>query len=240
MSIVVIVADVRASPGRRGVPRCLAKMPAQMRLVDESASQRDVAQGRFSLQHVLSGQLDAFLDHEGMRWLSEGAPKGAREMRFAELKERAELRDKHRTCDMTIDIGTHFARLPGEQAPSSVWSRSCDFGINLLTQQRGCFKYRAVNRLFVMKLTSSRIEQRDYVVHPFARSRRTWIRYRQRLFEVTIHYRSLPLHSTSDPTAVDLGSHGRDRRNALVQPVHKSLVGSNGFAGANSPCQARL
>jgi hypothetical protein len=69
---------------------------------------------------------------------------------------------------MTVNIGTHFPRLPGAQAPSSVWSRLRDFGINLLPQQRGCFKYRSVNRLFVIKLTNSRIEQRDYVVHPFA------------------------------------------------------------------------
>jgi hypothetical protein len=90
-------------------------------------------------------------------------------MRFAELHKRAEIRDEYWTCDMTVNIGTHFPRLPGAQAPSSVWSRLRDFGINLLPQQRGCFKYRSVNRLFVINLTNGRIEQRDYVVHPFAR-----------------------------------------------------------------------
>jgi hypothetical protein len=88
-------------------------------------------------------------------------------MRFAELNECSEIRDEYRTRDMTIDIGTNLTGLPGAQAPSSVWSRLRNFGINLLPQQRGCFKYRAVNRLFAIKLTNSRIEQCDYVVHPF-------------------------------------------------------------------------
>jgi hypothetical protein len=57
------------------VPRCLSEELAQMRLVSESALQRYIAQGRFSLQHVLSRQLDASPDHEGMRWLSEGVPR---------------------------------------------------------------------------------------------------------------------------------------------------------------------
>jgi hypothetical protein len=38
-----------------------------MWLVGEAASQRDIAQRRFSLQHLLSRQLDAPPDHEGMR-----------------------------------------------------------------------------------------------------------------------------------------------------------------------------
>jgi hypothetical protein len=51
-----------------------------------------------------------------------------------------------------------------------------DFGINLPPQQRSCFQYRAMNRLFVIKLASSRIEQRDYVVHPFAWPYRAYLR----------------------------------------------------------------
>jgi hypothetical protein len=67
MSVTVIVAVMRASPGRRGVPRYLSKVLAQVWLVGESALQRYITQGRFSLQHVLSRQLDATPDHEGMR-----------------------------------------------------------------------------------------------------------------------------------------------------------------------------
>jgi hypothetical protein len=111
--VTVIFPAVRAPPSGRGVPRYLAKVLAQVWLVGESAFQRYVTQGRFCLQHVLSRQLDASPNHEGMRWLSEGASKGAREMRFAELHKRAKIRDKYRTCDMTMDIGKHFARLPG-------------------------------------------------------------------------------------------------------------------------------
>ena len=40
-----IFAAVRAPPGRRGAPRCLSKERAQMWLVGESASQRNVALG---------------------------------------------------------------------------------------------------------------------------------------------------------------------------------------------------
>jgi hypothetical protein len=56
-------------------------------------------------------------------------------VRFAALNERAEMRDENRLCDMTIDIVTHFAPLPGQQAATSVGclSRSCR--INLLSQQ---------------------------------------------------------------------------------------------------------
>ena len=67
MSVTVFFAAVRASPGRRGVPRYLSKLFTQVWLVGESASQRYITQGRFSLQHVLSRQLDATPDHEGMR-----------------------------------------------------------------------------------------------------------------------------------------------------------------------------
>jgi len=48
------------------MPRYLSKVPAQVRLVGESASQRNITQRRFSLQHVLSRQLDATPDDEGI------------------------------------------------------------------------------------------------------------------------------------------------------------------------------
>src|ERR1700730_15313552 len=56
MSGTVIFAAVRASPRRRGVPRYLSKVLAQVRLIGEPALQRDIAQGCFGLQHVLSRQ----------------------------------------------------------------------------------------------------------------------------------------------------------------------------------------
>jgi hypothetical protein len=67
--------------------------------------------------------------------------------------------------------------VPAKRAgPPHVWGRSRDFGTNLLAQQRGGFKYRAMNRLFVIQLTDSRVEQRDYVVHPLMRLCRTDLR----------------------------------------------------------------
>jgi hypothetical protein len=76
-SITLIFPPVRAPPGRGGVSRCLSKVLRQVRLIAEPAAQRDMAQGFFGLQHVLSRQLDAPPDHEGMRGLAECAPKGA-------------------------------------------------------------------------------------------------------------------------------------------------------------------
>jgi hypothetical protein len=66
MPVTVIFAAVRASPGRRGMPRCLSKVLAQMWLVGEAASQRYITQGRIGFQHVLGRQLDTTLYHEGM------------------------------------------------------------------------------------------------------------------------------------------------------------------------------
>jgi hypothetical protein len=136
------------------VPRYLPEVLAEMWLVGESASQRYIAQRLLGLQHALRRQLYASTDQERVRRLAECAPEGAREVRFAELNERAQIRDKYRACNVTIDISTHLARLPGAQAPFPVWNRSRKVGINLVTQQRGCFSYRAVNRLSVINLTS--------------------------------------------------------------------------------------
>lgn len=54
-------------------------------------------------------------------------------MRFATLKERAEIGDEYRPCDMTINIVTHLARLPGQQAPSSVGNLSRSWRFYLLS-----------------------------------------------------------------------------------------------------------
>jgi hypothetical protein len=201
MSVTVVFAAVRPSPSRRGVARYLSKLLAQVWLVGEPASQRYITQRRLSLQHVLSRQLDATPDHEGMRGVAESAPEGAREMRFAKLHKRAEIGDRYRICDMTINIGTHFACLPSEQAPSYVWGRLRDFGINLLPQQRGGFKYSAVNRLSVIKLTSGGIEQRDYAVHPFAWPCRSDPRHSLCLPEVSVHNL---LHTPPAAASVDV------------------------------------
>ena len=95
-------------------------------------------------------------------------------MRFAALNERAEIRDEYRPCDMSIDIVTHLARLPGQQAPPSVGMLSRSWRINLLSQQCGCFKQCTLGWVYlVVKLTNSCLKERNHPVHPFARSRRT-------------------------------------------------------------------
>jgi hypothetical protein len=129
-------------------------------------------------------------------------------MRFAESHEGAEIRDEYRCCDMTINIVTHFARLPAAQAPTSLRNRLREFGISLPPQQRGCFKYRAVNRLFAIKLTNSRIEQRDYVLHPFAWRRRTYARDSLCLSNISIHnlLHPLPAAAAFEPTDTPLNT----------------------------------
>ena len=77
-------------------------------------------------------------------------------MRFAALEERAEIGDKYRLYDMSINIITHLARLPGQQASPSVRTLSCDGRINLPSQQGGCFKQCPLSRVdLVVKLTDS-------------------------------------------------------------------------------------
>jgi hypothetical protein len=176
------------------VPNYLAKVFAQVWLVRESALQRYVAQRRFSLQHVLSRQLDATPDHECVGPLSECTREDTREIRFAEVGERTKVRDKYPIRDMTSDIGAHFARVPTGQAASSGWHLVREFGINPRTQQRGCFEYRAVSCLLLIELTCSRIEERDHAVHPFVRLCRTNPRIAWRLANVHIHSQCLPRH----------------------------------------------
>jgi hypothetical protein len=106
-----------------------------VRLVGEAAPQRNVTQGRIGRQHVLGGQFHAPSHHERVRRLPERALEGSREVRFAALNERAKIRDKDRPCDMTINIVTHLARLPGQQTPPSVGDHSRRRWINLLSQQ---------------------------------------------------------------------------------------------------------
>ena len=48
----------------------------------------------------------------------------------------------------------------------------------------------------VVKLTSSRLKERDQPVHPFARSRRTKVRYGQRDSDLFIQFQFLP-HTSS-------------------------------------------
>lgn len=116
------------------MPDYLSKVFAQVWLVGESASQRYVAQRRFSLQQVLSCQLDATPDHECVRQL---------------------------------------------------------------------FAYRAVSCLFVITLTCSRIEERDYVAHPFVRLCRIKQRTARGLTNVPIHFQCHPPHvaATAIPSA---------------------------------------
>ncbi len=108
-----MVRPVRTSPGCRGLARGLPELFAQMRLIGKAAPQRNVTQGNIGRKHVLSGEFHATSHDERVRRLPKRALEGSREVRWAEPNERAEIRDEHRPCDMTINMVTHLARLPG-------------------------------------------------------------------------------------------------------------------------------
>ena len=76
------------------MPHRPAESFTQVRLVDKSTAQRDVAQRQVGLQHVLNRALQPAPDHEGVRGFSERPLEGAREMRFAQLEECGEIRDR--------------------------------------------------------------------------------------------------------------------------------------------------
>jgi len=126
---------MRTSPGRGGLAHGLPEVLAQVRLVGEAALQRNVTQGRIGRKHVLSGQFHAASHDERVRWLPERTLEGSREVRWAALNQRAEIRDKDGPCDMTIDIVTHLARLPGQQALSCVRRFLQGRRTDLLSQQ---------------------------------------------------------------------------------------------------------
>ena len=78
-------------------------------------------------------------------------------MRFAELDYRAEICDEYSLCNMAINVVTHLARLPYQQAALAIGNFSSGFRIDLPSQQRRCFEECTVGWvLLVGKLTHSR------------------------------------------------------------------------------------
>jgi hypothetical protein len=61
--------------------------------------------------------------------------------------------------------------------------------INLPSQYRGCLEYRAVRRVFLVKVTNGRIQQRYYSVHPVTRSALTDLRTGLRFADLSLHCR---------------------------------------------------
>ena len=111
-------------------------------------------------------------------------------MRLAAPHQSAQICHKHATGDMTVDVVEHFSCLPCQQTHfSGIRSPFCRLWINLPSQQRGSFQYRAVRRLFLMKVTDSRIQQCDYMVHPVARSALTRRRNDLRFADMSLHCR---------------------------------------------------
>src|ERR1700733_1388252 len=89
---------------------------------------------------------------------------------------------------MPVDIVEHLPCLPCQQALSSVVRGPFDgLWINLPSQQRGCLEYRAVRRLFLVKVTNGRIQQCYYMAHPVARSALTGLRTDLRFADLSLH-----------------------------------------------------
>jgi hypothetical protein len=138
-----------------------------MRLIYESASQRNVAQRPIGLKHVLGSQFDATPDHKGVGGVPETAPKGSRKVRLAAPHQCAQIFDEHATGEMPVDIVERLPYLPFQQTLFAVVRGLCHGSwIKLSSQQRGCLEYRAMRGLFLMKVTDGRIQQRYYIVHP--------------------------------------------------------------------------
>jgi len=86
---------------------------------------------------------------------------------------------------MTIDIVTHFARLPGEQAPPAGADHPHHGWVNLLSQQGCNLEQDTLGWVcLVVELTNRFLEERDRPVHQF---------------KVTIHYHCLCSYSNGDP-----------------------------------------
>ena len=79
-------------------------------------------------------------------------------MRFAAPDQSAQICDKYATGDMPVDVVEHLPCLPSQQTLLCVVRGPVGrLWINLPSQQRGCLEYRAVRRLFLVKVTNGRI-----------------------------------------------------------------------------------
>jgi predicted nucleic acid-binding Zn-ribbon protein len=142
-----------------------------MRLIHESTPQRNLAQGHIGLKHGCGSQFDATPDHEGMRGVAECGPESARKMRFAAPNQSTQIRDAYATGDMPVDIVEHLEHLPCQQALSRAARNSNHrLWIKLTAQQRGCREYRAMRRLFLVKMADDTVKQGDSIVQPITGS----------------------------------------------------------------------
>jgi len=123
---------------------------------------------------------------------------------------------------MPVDIVEHFPCLPCQQTLFSVVHGPFHrLWINLPSQHRGCLEYRAMRRVFPVKVTNGRIQQRYYIVHPIARSALTDLR--------------------TDLRFADLRWHCRGTISALEEDVHRELQWTKAppIEGVpNMPCAA--
>lgn len=62
-----------------------------MRLVTETAGDRQLAECHVGGEHEMACPIEASLDHIGMGRLAEAVPEGAREMRCAEADRNAQI-----------------------------------------------------------------------------------------------------------------------------------------------------
>jgi hypothetical protein len=159
-----------------------------MRLIDKSASKRNVAQRHIGLKHVRSSQFDATPNHKGVGGVPECAPKGSRKVRLAAPYQRAQIFDKYATGDMPVDMVEHLPYLPCQQTLFYVARGPYHrLRIKLSSQQRGCLEDRAVRGLFLVKVANGCIQQCYYIVHPVTRTALTDLLTRLRFAHLSLH-----------------------------------------------------
>jgi hypothetical protein len=122
----------------------MAKTLRQVRLIGESTTQRDIAQRYLRVAHPSRCQFHPALYHKRVRCFTECAFEEPGEMRFATAHESTEIGYQHSIRDMRIQVGKHFAHLPGQQLAAPVPAYFPGVERDLFPQQCCCLGQCAV------------------------------------------------------------------------------------------------
>lgn len=106
------VHSLEAQPGDRARAMGLGKSPAEMRLVREAANQRDLAHWHPLLGHQSLCTFDAAVQHVLVRRHRKATPESTREMRGAQPRKSAQVRDANLELKILFDKLAHAGCLP--------------------------------------------------------------------------------------------------------------------------------
>src|SRR5579859_5192004 len=105
-----------ATPHGRTLPSRFPEFVAEVRLIRESATDRDLTQGGISGQHHPFGLGKAPAGYEAVRRLTHGPFEGAAEMGRAAASDHPQIPDRDIVRQMVIDIIGHPLYLPRRQS----------------------------------------------------------------------------------------------------------------------------